>query len=90
MPIWGIKLSIQINQVFPTALKKTLSANNFVKLSNQIKSLWLDIRVVLVRLRPNVFNTGYKPKRRKPMMNGARNRYPVGIFFNLARFILPP
>jgi hypothetical protein len=90
MPICGIKFKTQINQVFPTALIKTLSANKRLKLLRPIKWPVPDIRVVLVKLSANVFITGYKPKMRNPIINGVRNRYPVEFFLNLARFMLPP
>jgi hypothetical protein len=75
-PIWGIKFKIQISQVFFTAFKNTPSANNRSKFFNPTKSAFLLIKVVLVKLRANVLYTGYTPKIRKPIINGAIKRYP--------------
>jgi hypothetical protein len=90
MPIYGIKFNIHISHVFPTALMKTSSANNRLKLAIPTKWLLFDIKVASVKLSVSVLMTGYKPKMRKPIMNGARNRYPVEFLLSLARFMLPP
>jgi ribosomal protein L28 len=91
MPICGKKFKTQINQVFPIAPKKVLSANKRTKFSNPIKWLLLiDNTVASVKLSANVLKTGYKPKMRKPRMKGRRKKYPVEFFLNLARFMLSP
>src|SRR5690606_7131049 len=74
MPICGMKFINHNSQVFVTAVKNVLSANNNWKFLNHVISNERDIRVRFVKLKKTVFKTGYKPKIRKPMMNGATKR----------------
>ena len=65
-----MKLHSHKNQVFPMAVMKVLFAKSCLKLLNQMNLDVDDINVVLVKLSAMVLTTGYKPKIKKPMMNG--------------------
>ena len=69
-----INIHIGEFQVFPTAFRKTPSANKRAKLSSPINLAVFDMMVVSVKLSQMVFTTGYRPKTRKPIMNGVRKR----------------